>query len=159
MRMPFYNNKVFKDIQEVIDILTPYKDSVMLCLSTAASFTHLSCGSPIVMNVEVYSRIKLVIPDIHVYYEPDCFETKEYTTFMGIYITTDEQTILDMLEDEYEEGYEEIPSQDILESLGNYYYLHQESFNGLEDRMNEKQREAFEAWKQWGIDYWNEDAY
>lgn len=156
MRRPYYNNKVFRDEQEVIDILTPFKDSVMLCLGTAADFRMLSNGSLNVMNIQLYSKVKLEIPDMFVYYEPNCFEEKEYTTFRGIYVTTDEQTILDLLEDVYEERFWMCPSQTVLESLSNYYYKYKESFNGLEKRMNKIQRKAFETWKQWAIEYYDD---
>ena len=49
---------------------------------------------------------------------------------------------------------EDIDSQILAESLSNYYYQHNESFEGI--IVEKKNINKFEEYKQWAIEYYDE---
>ena len=138
--------------EKIANTVMPYRDNLIISLETAADFLNLSNGGLYKSDIQAYSPIEQNIPGFIITVQPDCFKIKQYEERHGIFSTTPEQTLLDLLENE-----EDIDIQTLLESLSNYYYKHHESFNGLEDQMNSKQQQAFEKWKQDAIDYYTED--
>lgn len=130
----------------------PCKDNVIICLEDAADFHHLSNGGSCDCPTKVYSKTSQEIEGLDVIVLPNCFQKKQYEERNGVFVTTKEQTLLDLLE------YENIVDiQCLLESWSNYYYSNHESFNGLEEKLNEVQKVAFEKWKQDMIDYYTEE--
>lgn len=138
--------------EQILNKITPYKNDVILCLETAADFLHLSNGVHEEDLFRVYSSRPLNDDTIEVIMQPDCFKTKRYEEWHGIFCTTPEQTILDLLEHE-----QDVDLQTLLESLSNYYYEHNETFSSLEGQMDTIQKQAFEKWRQDAIDYYTED--
>lgn len=138
--------------EEIAERVRPYKDTILLCLESAADFLSLSNGTLYLCNITAYTSIDQKIDGFELRYLPDCFKSKQYIEREGIYCTTVEQTLLDLLEYEHD-----IDIQNLLESLSKYYYTHNETFNGLEKQMNSAQLQAFEKWKQDAIDYYTED--
>lgn len=130
----------------------PYRESLIVCLESAADFLNLSNGGMYDSSIHAYSATERNIPGFEIITMPDCFTSKQYEEKHGILCTTPEQTLLDLLEHE-----QDVDIQTLLESLSNYYYKHNESFNGLEAYMNQTQRQAFEKWKQAAIDYYTEN--
>lgn len=138
--------------QEIANRVFPYKNSSIICLETAAIFGGLSNGVCYLDCVKVYSPTDKEMGDLSVIHYPNCFDSKEYEERLGVFCTTEEQTLLDLLE--YEE---DVDIQTLLEAFSNYYFIHGESFAGLESRMNNRQKEAFERWKEDAINYYTED--
>lgn len=138
--------------ERIANTVYPYKDSLIVCLETAAAFLSLSNGGMYESPIQVYSNTEQSITGFDIKLIPDCFKSKQYEEKHGILCTTPEQTILDLLEHE-----DDVDIQTLLESLSNYYYKHNETFSGLEAHMNQAQQQAFEKWKQDAIDYYTED--
>lgn len=75
------------------------------------------------------------------------FATLEYEKRGGLFCTTVNRTILDLLE---RNGDEQI----ITESLANYYDDHNESFDGL--KIPEHLQDRFNKYKEWAMAYYEE---
>lgn len=134
-------------IEETVRKLGP---EVMICLETAADYLGLS-NLGYSSKCTVYSAHKVEQDGIATVIE-DAFNTKNYTVVNEVACTTPEQTILDMID-----YHNDIDVQILLESLSNYYYMHNESFDDIECLMDTKQREVFNSYFQDAIDYYTED--
>ena len=143
-------DKVF-NYQVIEKAIAPFNDSVIVCLETAADYHGLSNGVYMEDLFRVYSENSIPENGIESFVIPDCFNSKKFVTVNNIHVTTVEQTIIDLLEHE-----DNIDIQTLLESLSNYYYMHNESFAELEGQMNEEQQELLNKWKQDAIDYYDE---
>lgn len=143
-------NKVF-NYQVIEKAIAPFKDSVIVCLETAADYHGLSNGVCFENSFRVYSDKEIQGDKIRTIIIPDCFTSKEYDTINEIHVTTVEQTLIDLLEND-----DDADIQTLLESLSNYYYDSKESFSELEKIMNEKQKNLLDKWGQDAIDYYND---
>lgn len=137
----------------IADKVKPYKDKFLIALETAADFVCISNGSLYINEIVVYAEHKIECDSVfRIVVLPNCFDMKRYIESNGVYCTTIEQTILDLLENE---GDTDI--QVLVESLSNYYYKHNETFGKLGSLMYERQTIAFNKWKEDAIDYYNDN--
>lgn len=120
------------------EFLAPYKDKCILGLASAARAHRLTEEGFYAEEITVYSTEELDDPNFECRVEPDCFEELEYMELHGFYITTKEQTILDLLN-----IYGSFENSGIYFCLLKYYLDNGNSFNGLESRMNTWQLKAF----------------
>lgn len=130
----------------IISKLKPF--NCILSLESAADMLGLSNG-PLRNKITVYSVENIVDEDIECI-KVDNYDNIKYLDAEGIFITTKEQTLIDILK--YDRD-----MQTILESLSNYYFLHDESFEDFLKVMPEEVRTTFEGYKQDAIEYYNED--
>lgn len=137
--------------EKIADRVKPYRDSVIVCLETAADFLSISNGGLYNDVMKVYSEQNIDDKHIEVHILPGCFDKKAYMEWEGVYCTTLEQTLIDMIENE-----NEVDIQTLLESLSNYYYEHNETFGKIESLMDERQLEVFETLRQDAVDYYND---
>ena len=103
----------------------------ILCKESAADYLNLSNGT-LSEDITFYSSS----------------EGKEVIFLRGIWCTTVNQTINDLLEDN------DSDEQVLLESLSNYYYKNNESFQGL--TIEEKNQERFLELKEAAIGYYDD---
>ena len=80
-------------------------------------------------------------------YVIDNFDNKDYINLRGLLVTTENQTIIDLIEQD-----EDI--QNIQITLSSYYYLHNQSFNDLiiPDYLLDK----FNIYCEWALEYYND---
>lgn len=97
-------------------------------------------------DIEVYARQKGDYENVR-YCVVDSFEGIEYVKFGGVMCSTLNQAINDMLGD-----YENMDSQALVESLSEYYYTHNSSFEGL--KIKQANKEKFDEIKEWAIDFY-----
>lgn len=117
----------------------------VLALDTAADYLGLTNGGyrdvaqifvSIKQNIEGTDQI--LVPSLE---KLECEERN------GLVCTTENQTIIDLLEQNGD-------VQIITESLANYYDEHNESFNGL--NMPEHLQSRFEKYRKWALEYYEE---
>lgn len=130
----------------IINKLKPF--DCILSLESAADMLGLSNG-PLRNKITVYSVENIVDEDIECI-KVDNYDNIKYLDAEGIFITTKEQTMIDILR--YDRS-----MYTILESLSNYYFLHDESFEDFLKVMPDEVRTTFEFYKQDAIEYYNED--
>ncbi len=75
------------------------------------------------------------------------FDEIEYIRFGDVLCSTFDQAINDMLEDE------DLDELALSSALGNYYYTHNNSYDGL--NIKDSNADAFEHYKSWGIGYYS----
>lgn len=150
--------------EHIVNTVRKLNAPVMVCLETAADFLGLSNGGYL-PSYQVYSEKPLNTDTsektIEVIIE-DAFNTKNYITKHGVTCTAPEQTILDLLDganrlDLLDNPDKHTDIQILLESLSNYYYEHNESFEPLTKLMNQHQLQVFNSYSQDAIDYYTED--
>jgi len=78
------------------------------------------------------------------------FDGIETTDVGGLRCTTVNQTINDMLRD-----YDKIDEQALVQALSDYYYSHNESFDGL--NINPQYLSRFNTLADWAVEYYNYD--
>lgn len=135
--------KVFTYNDYLIDLLKGKE--CMLAYDTAADFLGLTndADSPtaqifVLKEQDIEGTEQIVIPS---------FENKEYMEEDGLFCTTVNQTIIDLLEKNGEE-------QVIVESLSNYYFEHGESFEGLQ--IPKHVQKQFDKYSVWAVEYYDE---
>ena len=136
-------------ISPIYEAIAPYKDKVIVCLETAADYMGLSCGLVEPWYFRVFSESPIEGSKLTVEVLPGCFASKEVVEYFGLICTSEEQTLLDMLE------YDDVDIQPMLEALARYYFTHGESFDALVSQMSDKQRAVFKEWRQDAIEYYN----
>lgn len=77
----------------------------------------------------------------------DKFYRLEYKNINGLNCTTENQTIIDLMENNSDE-------QIIIESLANYYDIHGESFQGL--NISNHLKEKFQQYREWAKAYYED---
>lgn len=117
----------------------------VVALETAADYLGLSNGGyrP---YVQIYVKNTVGIEGVREYVVDD-FDKMEYASINGLKCTTENQTIVDLMESNGDE-------QIITESLANYYDMHGESFAGLS--IPEHLLSGFQKYCQWAMEYYEE---
>lgn len=134
---------------EISNNVSPVSDKVIICLESAAVYLGL-CNGMYFQKYPVYSAENIESAGLDVIVLPDCFESKQHIVRNDMYITTEEQTILDMLE-----YYDRIDIQALIEALSGYYFTHNETFGSIPEMLNEQQAVVFDRWKQDAIEYYS----
>lgn len=117
----------------------------ILAFDTAADYLGLTNGGhrPV---AQIFSKQKTGIEGVKEKIVDD-FQDIEYTNINGLNCTTINQTIVDLLQNNGDE-------QIIVESLANYYDLHNASFEGL--HIPEKLVGRFRKYCEWAQEYYEE---
>ena len=97
-------------------------------------------------DIFVYSKDLINLPSLIVTVV-DSFDEIEYIRFGDVLCSTFDQAINDMLEDE------DLDELALSSALGNYYYTHNNSYDGL--NIKDSNTDAFEHYKSWGIGYYS----
>lgn len=118
----------------------------ILAYDTAAEYLGLFNGFVYHEDAQIYVCSPLHIPGTREYRLPS-FDAVEYESKGGLFCTTINQTINDLLRADGD-------NQIIQESLSKYYYKNGESFEGLVIRP--ELRGLFEHYKDWALDYYSE---
>ena len=100
-------------------------------------------------RIDVYAKQPGEYENIN-YRIVDSFDNLGITNYRNVRCTSVNQTINDMLGD-----FDNIDEQPLIEALATYYYLHNDSFNGLE--IAPENQAVFNSIKDWAIEYYNED--
>ena len=118
----------------------------ILAYDTAADYLGLWSGSTNPHTAKIYVCSPLHIEGTTEYLLPS-FDSVEYENRLGLLCTTVNQTINDLLRADGD-------NQVIQESLATVYYKNGESFDSL--RIDGDLRPAFEQYKDWAIEYYDE---
>lgn len=137
--------------ERISEVVQPYSDRVMLCLETAADYLGLTNGVDFEDVYRVYSDEQIDDNRIETFILQD-YREKQSIVVDGLLITSREQTLIDLLEHE-----DIVDIQALLESLSNYYYEHNESFDSLEVSMTTSQLLLLNKWRADAIAYYSED--
>lgn len=127
-----------------MDCISTYNDMV-LRHGSALELLELFVGYLSYSKKYVYSLKAINNPDINEIVLEN-FEEIEVVEIDGLYCTSLNQTINDMLEDDMSD------LQALLEALSNYFYNNQKSFDGL--KIKDYNQERFKEIKQWAVDYY-----
>lgn len=131
----------------IVKTISPYKDKVIVCMDTAADLMLLSNGNVFQRMFRVYAEEPIASDTLTVEVLPGCFKSKKYFEYSGLLCTTEEQTMIDMLENS-----DRVCLQSFLEALANYYFTHGDSFAELEKVLTQKQKEALEEWGMYAVE-------
>ena len=121
----------------------------VLCRSSALEFLGLFGGYLNSKQIEVYSKEPTDYDNVE-YKLVDSFDDLSTVNLNDVRCTCVNQTINDMLSD-----FDNIDEQALVESLATYYFLHNDSFNGLS--IDPENHAVFDSIKDWAIDYYNEE--
>jgi hypothetical protein len=119
----------------------------VFCHTCALECLELFIGYLQQDQIDVYAKEKGEFENVN-YYIVNSFDHLEIETRKNIRYTSVNQTINDMLAD-----YDNIDEQSLLEGLADYYFAHDESFNGL--LIEEKNQAVFDSIKKWAIEYYS----
>jgi len=100
-------------------------------------------------QIEVYAKEPCEYENVD-YRIVDSYDNLSTVAFNNIRSTCVNQTINDMLSD-----FDNIDEQALVEALATYYYLHNDSFEGLVIEL--ENQDGFDSIKDWAIDYYNEE--
>lgn len=131
------------------DILGNELDSIIVCMETATALQGMS-NLFTTNSILVYSNRDIKRDNLTVI-KVESLDDIEYDNIRGIKCTTKLRTVRDLLNTSYNRDY-----QIICETLSNYYYKHGQSFEKLEEQLNEKQRLILEEFKQDAIEYYDD---
>ena len=136
MAVAIYNDYL-RDLLKNLDCILAY--------DTAADYLGLTNGGyrPV---AQIFSKTKTGITGVQEKLVDD-FQNIEYATINGLNCTIVNQTIIDLL---YNDGDEQI----IVESLANYYDMHNDSFEGLD--IPEGLKDRFHKYCEWAQEYYEE---
>ena len=92
------------------------------------------------IRIEKEENVKII------QYVIDSFDDKDYLNLRGLLVTSENQTIIDLIEQD-----EDV--QNIQITLSSYYYLHNQSFNDLDipDYLLDK----FKMYCEWALEYYD----
>lgn len=121
-------------------------NDVILCGVSALEYLEMFSGFFDEAIIDVYSIQKGLYNNIN-YNIVDSYDDIDYFISDNVCCTTFEQTINDMLSD-----FENTDEMALTEALSNYYYSHNESFEGL--NIKPENKDTFEQLKQPVIDYY-----
>lgn len=128
--------------------VTRGKDWV-LCRTSALECLGLFVGYLNERQIEVYAEEPGEYENID-YRIVESLDNLNIVSFNDVRTTSVNQTINDMLSD-----FDNIDEQALVEALATYYYLHNDSFDGLV--IEPRNQSVFDSIKNWAIDYYNED--
>lgn len=138
--------------EPVYDVVYSYRDRVVVCLETAADYVGLCSGPLVPATIHVYSESQIDDSRITTHVVQSCFDGREVVEIDGVFCTSEEQTLLDLLDNEVD-----VDIQLLCESLANYYFGHNESFGALESRMTASQLDVLGRWREDAVGYYMED--
>jgi len=121
----------------------------VLCRTSALECLELFVGYLNEKQIDVYAKEPGEYENVN-YRIVDSFDNLGITNFRNVRCTSVNQTINDMLSD-----FDNIDEQPLIEALATYYYLHNDSFDGLE--IAPENQAVFNSIKDWAIEYYNED--
>lgn len=101
------------------------KENIILRNVSALEFLELFVGYTYETSIEVYAKEKGKYNNVD-YRVVDTFDGIEYIKFDNVLCSTVNQAINDMLHE-----YDITDEQALIEALSNYYYSHNNTFNGL----------------------------
>lgn len=116
--------------------------SALECLGLFAGYVNENQIDLYAMEREPYANINYNIVT--------GFDGIEMTEVGGLRCTTINQTINDMLRD-----YDKIDEQALVQALSDYYYSHNESFDGLKIKAQYLLR--FNTFADWAVEYYNHE--
>ena len=117
--------------------------------TSALEYLGLFVGYLNERQIEVYAKEFGEYENID-YRIVETFDNLSTVDFNNVRSTCVNQTINDMLSD-----FDNIDEQALVEALATYYYLHNDSFDGLE--IEPENQDVFDSIKGWAIDYYNEE--
>ena len=112
---------------------------------SALEYLQLFVGYFSESNVEVYALEESTEKNIQCHIIED-LEAIEYIRFENVLCSNPSQAVNDMLSD-----LEHCDETALVEALSKYYYSHEESFSGLNIKVENRKR--FEELKDWAINY------
>lgn len=121
----------------------------VLCRTSALECLGLFVGYLNERQIEVYAKEPGEYENID-YRIVDSFDNINIVSINDVCTTSVNQTINDMLND-----FGNIDEQALVEALATYYYLHNDSFDGLV--IEPRNQSVFDSIKDWAINYYNED--
>jgi len=121
----------------------------VLCHTSALECLELFVGYLYEKRIEVYAKEPGEYDNIN-YRIVDSFDSLGITNYMGVRCTNVNQTINDMLRE-----FDNIDEQSLVETLATYYYLHGDSFDGLE--IDVQNQAVFDSIRDWAIEYYDEE--
>ena len=142
IRGDFYGNKSW------LQAVAGGRDWV-LCHTSALECLELFVGYMNEKRVDVYAKKPGEYENIN-YRLVDSFDDLAIVNFRDLRCTSVNQTVNDMLRD-----FENVDEQSLVEGLATYYYLHGDSFDGLE--IEPQNQTVFDSIRDWAIEYYNED--
>jgi hypothetical protein len=122
---------------------------LVLCRVSALECLGLFVGYLNEEQIEVYAMKPGEYENIN-YRIVDSFDNLSIVSYNDVRSTCVNQTINDMLSD-----FDNVDEQALVEALATYYYLHNDSFDGLVVEL--ENQDIFDSIKDWAIDYYNED--
>lgn len=127
-----------------IDGIESCKHKIILCLESALIYLGLiEYNKEYSSKIRVYSESPLLCGgNLEVIYLPDCFKLKRHLEKDGMYCTTEEQTLEDMM-DNITGSNKNI----LVEALSSYYKNNDKSFKGLEGNLSGYQFTVFSILK------------
>ena len=117
----------------------------VLAYTTAADYLGLSNGG-LREYVEIFVEKYIDIPNTKQFLVPSFLGLKT-NKINGLLCTTSEQTIINLLEQDGD-------NQIIQETMANYYYKHNETFENLD--IPTKLQEKFDRYSKWAIHYYDD---
>jgi hypothetical protein len=120
---------------------------VILCGVSALENLEMFTGYINETIIDVYAKTKGIYENINYIIVPD-FDSIDYIKFGNVLCTTFEQTVNDMLGD-----FDNADTAALAESLANYYFSNNESFEGL--NIKPQNADKFEQIKGWAIEYYS----
>lgn len=124
------------------------RKNTILCGQDAMCFRGYGNWDTISRKIHVYSTVDLDC-NIYEYIKVPNLSEVKYDSDSGILVQTFNQALNDELSSNY------INEQLIQEALGDYYYSHGETFDGLE--IDADNKIAFEKYSEWAKNYWEEN--
>ncbi len=122
---------------------------LILCKVSALEYLELFVGYMKEKYIYVYAREKGKDENIE-YNIINNFDEIDYVQFGNVLCTSVSQTINDMLRE-----FENTDVQALVEALSNYYDMHNESFEGLDIKV--ENMKTFDYIKEWAINYYCEE--
>lgn len=138
------------DQEQLMSRIEPVKDKVIMCLAGAADMLGLT-NQGYLETLEVYAEKEYNLPNTKVIVLPGCFGKKEVVQVRGCYCTSEEQTLMDLMDNA-----DTVDVQVLLESLSKYYYTHDESFDPLEGRLNHEQMRILNEYEMDAVYYYDD---
>ena len=123
------------------------QDVILRGLS-ALDYLRLFVGYLEESKIEVFSKSLGPYENIH-YHVVDSFDGIDYLQDGGILCSTFSQAVNDMLGD-----FDNADEKALANALSNYYFLHNESFEGL--FIKPENQKHFEYIKEWAMEYYDE---
>lgn len=123
------------------DTLT--EENVILRGVSALEYLQLFPGYVGESRIDVYAKSKGKYDNIH-YCIVDDFDSIDFFLHSGVKCSSVSQAVSDILLDE------DMDEQALVEALSRYYYMHNESFEGLDIKVN---LQKFNELKEWAVKF------